>query len=132
AASLFLRMLEFYFQNRSRHLLNEVCDLLERGLLYVSPQLLAVQQLDELRRQSAQFERFNADLAITIGEQVGARFQSAVAPITASLGNLNENMANMSSNLREGLGQGAADAVNAAASGELRALGHTLEALRTT
>lgn len=36
----------------------------------------------------------------------------------------------MSDNLREGLGQSAADAVSAAASGELRALGQTLELLR--
>jgi ABC-type transporter Mla subunit MlaD len=105
--------------------------LLERGLLYASPQLFAAQQLDELKRQSAQLERFNADLAITIGEQIGVRFAAAVAPISASLSSLNDNMTSMGQNLREGMGQGAADAVNAAANGELRALGHTLEALRT-
>jgi hypothetical protein len=129
-ASLMLRLVEFHFQNQIRKLAAELSDLLERGLLYVSPQLLAVQQLEELKRQSAQIERFNSDLAITIGEQVAVRFQAAVAPIAASIGSLNDSISGMANGLREGLGQGAADAVSAAASGELRALGQTLEALR--
>lgn len=129
-SSLILRLIEGGMQRRIRTLTTKLCDLLERGLLYVSPQLLAAHQLDELKRQSAQLERFNADLAITIGEQVGNRFNTAVAPLATSLVALNDHIVNMSENLREGLGQGAADAVQAAASGELRALGQTLQGLQ--
>jgi hypothetical protein len=118
SASLLLRYSERRNSRECQDLIDELCELLERGLLYVPPQRLAVEQLDIQSQQLAQLKQFNTDLALQIGE----RFQVAIAPVTASLGMLNENIASMS----EGLGQGAAKAVAEASGGELRALGQTL------
>ena len=129
-ASLALRFGEHGLTRQVVRRTDEMCALLERGLLYVPAQKLAVEQLDELREQSRELKTFNTDLALQIGERVGAQFQHAMAPVAESLSSLNAGMATMSEGLREGLGQSAADAVSAAASGELRALGQTLNALR--
>lgn len=118
SASLLLRYSERRNSRECQHLIDELCEWLERGLLYVPPQRLAVEQLDIQNQQLAQLKQFNTDLALQIGE----KFQVAIAPVTASLGMLNENIASMS----EGLGQGAAKAVAEASGGELRALGQTL------
>jgi methyl-accepting chemotaxis protein len=117
-ASLWLRFAERRNSSECQALLNKICDLLERGLLYVPPQRLAVDQLNVQREQLDQLRQFNTELALQIGE----KFSVAIAPVTASLGALNENIATMS----QGLGQGAAKAVEEASGGELRALGHTL------
>ena len=130
AASLALRFAEHGLTRAVVKRTDEMCCLLERGLLYVPPQKLAVEQLEELREQSRELKTFNADLALQIGERVGAQFHQAMAPVAASLDTLNGGIASMSEGLREGLGQGAAEAVSAAASGELRALGETLNLLR--
>lgn len=124
--SIILRFAEDGIARRVERVSDELCDLIERGLLYIPAQLLAIRQLDELRRQSTQLEKFNTDLAIQIGEQMGAQFQTALAPLATSLTNLNDNIGGMSDRLGEGVGK----AVEGAASGELRALGHTLNALR--
>lgn len=118
SASLWLRYSERRNSRECHHLIDELCEWLERGLLYVPPQRLAVEQLEIQSQQLAQLKQFNTDLALQIGE----KFQVAIAPVTASLGMLNENIASMS----EGLGQGAAKAVAEASGGELRALGQTL------
>ncbi len=124
--SIALRFAETGMHRKLDARVSRICELLERGLLYVPPQLLAVKQLDELARQSTQLEKFNSDLAVQIGEQIGAQFQTAITPIASSLSLLNDNIDGMSNRLGEGVGK----AVEGAASGELRALGQTLAALR--
>ena len=124
--SIMLRFAEAGLTKKIDAKCHQLCDLLEQGLLYVPPQLFAARQLDELKRQSTQLEKFNTDLALQIGEQVGAQFHAAVSPLAASLGQLNDNMGGMSERLGEGVGK----AIEGAASGELRALGLTLNALR--
>lgn len=130
-ASLILRFAEHRLSKKCERGAWAICDLLERGLLYVSPQELAVRQLSELRRQSTQLEKFNTDLAVSISEQVGQQFQLVMAPMQSSLGDLNTNMEMMSDRLSESLGEGVGHAIESATNGELRALGLTLEALRS-
>jgi len=130
-ASLLVRAIDAHYHKRIRIAVDRLCSLLERGLLYVPPQRLAAQQLQELRAQTAQFERFNTELALSIGEQISSRFHAAMAPIASSIGDLSNRMSDFGENVSQGLGQGAADAVSAAASGELRALGQALGELQT-
>lgn len=130
-ASLMLRFAEHGMSKKCEKEIYEICDLLERGLLYVPPQLLAVRQLEELKRQSTQLEKFNTDLAMSIGEQVGQQFQAVMAPMQGSLGALSTSMEQMSDRMSERLGEGVGKAIESATNGELRALGHTLEALRS-
>lgn len=130
-ASLILRFAEHGLTKKCAREVHAICDLLERGLLYVPPQLLAVRQLDELKRQSTQLEKFNTDLALSIGEQVGEKFQSVMAPMQGSLATLSSSMEQMSDRMSERLEEGVGKAIETATNGELRALGHTLEALRS-
>jgi len=124
-ASLWLRFAEHGLTRRILAATDDICTLLERGMLYVPPQRLAAEQLEVMREQRDELKTFNTDLALQIGEKVGAQFQQAIAPVSASLSQLNENISSMS----EGMGQGAAKAVAEASGGELRALGQTLATL---
>lgn len=124
-ASLILRFVEHGLQKRTSLVTSDLCNLLERGMLFVPPQRLAVEQLDVLREQRDQLKNFNTDFALQLSERMGVQFQQAIAPVTASLTTLNESMTSMS----QGLGQGAAKAVEEASGGELRALGQTLSTL---
>lgn len=123
--SLILRFAEHRLQKQTTAVNDALCNLLERGMLYVPPQRLAVEQLDVMREQRDQLKAFNTDFALQLSERMGIQFQQAIAPVTASLGQLNENMSTMS----QGLGQGAAKAIEEASGGELRALGQTLATL---
>ena len=123
--SLMLRFAEHGLQKRTNAVNDALCSLLERGMLYVPPQRLAVEQLDVMREQRDQLKAFNTDFALQLSERMGVQFAQAIAPVTASLGTLNDNMTSMS----QGLGQGAAKAIEEASGGELRALGATLSTL---
>lgn len=132
-ASIWLRKVEHDLSRKVNDRTEALCALLERGLLYVPPQKLAVEQLEVMRQQAKELREFNTDLAFQMADRlsaaVGERFQQALQPVTGSLSTLNDSMTSMSHGLREGLGQGAAEAVSAAANGELRALGQTLNTL---
>jgi len=123
--SLMLRFAEHGLQKRTNAVNEALCGLLERGMLYVPPQRLAVEQLDVMREQRDELKTFNTTFALQLSERMGVQFVQAIAPVTASLGMLNDNITSMS----KGLGQGAADAVKEASGGELRALGATLSTL---
>jgi len=123
--SLLLRFAEHGLQKRTTKVTDALCAGLERGMLYVPPQRLAVEQLDVMREQRDELKNFNTDFALQLSERMGVQFQQAIAPVTDSLATLNKNMSSMG----EGLGQGAAKAVEVASGGELRALGQTLATL---
>lgn len=129
-ASLILRFVDARITKISERDVHQLCDLLEQGLSYVPMQRLGVFQLEELKRQSSQLEKFNTDLALSIGEQIGKQFQNVISPVQSSLDALGDSMRSMSSNLGEKLGEGVGKAIETASSGELRALANTLEALR--
>lgn len=120
-ASLWLRFVEHQLTRQVNAELDTICGLLERGLLYIPPQRLAAEQLEVLKEQRDELKTFNTDLAFQIGE----RFQQAIAPVAVSLTQLNNNFESMS----QGIGQGAAKAIEEASGGELRALGQTLATL---
>ncbi len=117
-ASLILRGAAHRVRQKSNEAIDGVCKLLERGLLYVPPQRLAAEQLEELREQSEQLKTFNTDFALQVSERIGVQFQTALAPLKTSFDNLGRT-----------IGQGAGEAVSQAAGGELRALGQTLAVL---
>jgi hypothetical protein len=125
AASLILRAADAALSRKSEKDVHQLCDLLERGLCYMPMQRLGVDQLGELKRQSAQFEKFNTDLALSIGEQVGKQFQNVISPVRSSLDALDATMQGMSKNLGEKLGEGVGKAIENASSGELKLLAQT-------
>lgn len=121
AGSLLLRGAARSNEKISHRLISQLCERLEQGLLYVPPQRLAYEQISIQKDQLLQQTKFNTDLALAIGEQ----FTQAIAPVTASIQSLNTSFQSVS----DGLGQGAAKAIEEASGGELRVLGQTLAAL---
>lgn len=126
-ASIWLRFTEYNLSKRIRAETDLICELLERGLLYVSPQRLAVEQLDVLREQRDQLKFFNTDVALQLSERIGAQFTQAIAPVAASLDALNENMTSVT----QGIGAGAREAIEKVSGEQLRGLSETLGELRS-
>lgn len=125
-ASIWLRFTEYNLSKKIRHDTDLICELLERGLLYVSPQRLAVEQLDVLREQRDQLKFFNTDVALQLSERIGAQFTQAIAPVAASLTELNDNMTSVT----QGIGAGAREAIEKVSGEQLRGLSETLGELR--
>lgn len=126
-ASIWLRFTEYGLSQKIRKETDHICELLERGLLYVSPQRLAVEQLEVLREQRDQLKFFNTDVALQLSERIGAQFTQVMAPVTASLTALNDNMASVT----QGIGAGAREAIEKVSGDELRGLSETLGELRS-
>jgi hypothetical protein len=125
-ASIWLRFTEYNLSKKIRHETDLICELLERGLLYVSPQRLAVEQLEVLREQRDQLKFFNTDVALQLSERIGAQFSQAIAPVAASLTELNNNMTSVT----QGIGAGAREAIEKVSGDQLRGLSETLGELR--
>ncbi len=125
-ASIWLRFTEYNLSKKIRRDTDLICELLERGLLYVSPQRLAVEQLDVLREQRDQLKFFNTDVALQLSERIGAQFTQAIAPVAASLTELNDNMTSVT----QGIGAGAREAIEKVSGEQLRGLSETLGQLR--
>lgn len=126
-ASIWLRFSEHGLSLKVRRDTDSICELLERGLLYVSPQRLAVEQLEVLKEQRDQLKFFNTDVALQLSERIGAQFTQAIAPVTASLTALNDNMTSVT----QGIGAGAREAIEKVSGDQLRGLSDTLGELST-
>ncbi len=124
-SSLWLRFAEQGLSRKVGRQTQAISAALDRGLVHISSPRLVAEQLEVLKEQRDQLKFFNTDVAMQLSERIGVQFQQAIAPVTASLSQLNDNMTSMS----QGLGQGAAKAVEEASGGELRALGQTLATL---
>ena len=128
-ASLVLRFGEASLSKKTRALTREICELLERGLVYIPPQRLAAQQLDELREQTSQLKIFNQDIAFQIADRINAGVTAGVAqafaPMAASISDLNESMMSVTT----GIGQGAAKAIAEVSGDQLKTLSATLAQL---
>lgn len=125
-ASLWLRFAEHGLARRATAPVERICEMLERGLLYVPPQRLAVEQLEVLREQRDQLKFFNTDVALQLTDRIGEQFRLAIAPVTQSLGDLNSNMTSVT----QGIGAGAREAIEKVSGEQLRGLSETLGSLR--
>ncbi len=125
AASLLLRRAEYWISRESKKKVDELCSLLERGLLYIPPQKVAIEQLNVLKEQRDQLKTFNTDVAFQLSERIGVQFHQAMQPVAMSLDQLNASISDMG----KGLGDRAIDAINTTSGGELRALSQTLSVL---
>lgn len=124
-ASIWLRFAEHGLSKRVRRETEMLCQLLERGLLYVPPQRLAVEQLEVMKEQRDQLKFFNTDVALQLSERIGSEFQQAMAPVAASLTQLNDNMTSVT----QGIGAGAKEAIEKVSGEQLRGLSETLASL---
>ncbi len=124
-ASIWLRWVEHHLTRKATAPTLQICSLLERGLQYVSPQTLAQYQLEVMREQRDQLLTFNTDFALQLSERIGGEFQRAMTPLAQSLDDLNQNM----SSVTQGIGAGAAEAIQKVSGDQLRGLSETLARL---
>lgn len=123
--SIWLRFVEHDLSNRSRRVGDLMCNMLERGLLYVPPQRLAAEQLEIMKEQRDQLKTFNTDFAMQLGDRIGAQFQQAMAPMTSSIHEMVEGMKDVTS----GIGDGARKAIEEVSGDQLRGLSEVLATL---
>lgn len=123
--SIWLRSAEHDLAGRSRKLSDQICSLLERGLLYVPPQRLAVEQLEVMKEQRDQLKTFNTDFAMQLSDRIGAQFQQALAPMTSSISQMVDSM----NEVTAGIGDGARKAIEEVSGDQLRGLSEVLATL---
>lgn len=124
-ASIWLRFAEHGLTKRVRYQTELLCQLLERGLLYVPPQRFAAEQLEVMKEQRDQLKFFNTDVAMQLSERIGKQFEQAIAPVAQSLTTLNDNMVSVT----QGIGAGAKEAIEKVSGEQLRGLSDTLATL---
>ena len=128
-ASLLLRFWEAGLTRKTRVVTQEICELLERGLVYIPPQRLAAQQLEELKEQTAQLKNFNQDIAFQIADRINAGVTAGVAaafsPVASSIERMTTDMAKVT----EDIGQGVGDAITKVSGQQLEGLNEVLTRL---
>jgi ABC-type transporter Mla subunit MlaD len=121
-ASIWLRFAEHSLTRKIRHETDQICDLLERGMFYLPPQTLAVDQLQVMREQRDQLKFFNTDMALQLSDRIGEKFTQAIAPVAASINAMSDNMASVT----QGIGAGAMEAIEKVSGEQLQGLSSTL------
>jgi hypothetical protein len=124
-ASIWLRFVEHGLSKKSRALTDLICTKLERGLLYVPPQRLAVEQLEIMKEQRDQLKTFNTDFAMQLGDRIGQQFQAAMAPMASSMAQMADSMTEVTA----GIGDGARKAIEEVSGDQLRGLSEVLGTL---
>lgn len=124
-ASIWLRFAEHGLTKRVRRETELLCQLIERGLLYVPPQRFAAEQLEVMKEQRDQLKFFNTDVAMQLSERIGKEFVQAITPVTQSLTTLNASMLSVT----QGIGAGAKEAIERVSGDQLRGLSDTLASL---
>ena len=125
-AAILLRFFVSIFTGLIRQRVERLSDLIESGLSYVPEQRLIVEQLNQLTEQTVQLKMFNTDLAVTIGD----RFDQAISPVAARLGDIQTSLEQQSERTMQVLGEGVGQAIDNIAGGELRELGRVLGDLK--
>jgi hypothetical protein len=74
--SFFVRLLTL----RVQLYFDRLCELLEQRMTSVTPEWLAFQQVDELKKQTIQLERFNTDFAVEVAKALETRLSDLNRP----------------------------------------------------
>lgn len=92
--------LSFLYRNQIQslqHSFDKLCQALERGMVFATPETIATRQLFELREQTAELKKFNTDFAIEVGKVLEERFsqtlQTNLAEALKPLGDALDGMA---------------------------------------
>jgi hypothetical protein len=119
---------------------DQLCQLVEKRVEFVTPESLAVEQIRELKKQSLQLERFNTDFAVEVAKALEDRFNASLGPvINEAMAPLKEAIDGMAKNFGE-VNQSAmkdmvgqfSTSIQGAAGAEMNALAQTLASLQST
>ncbi|PNP99532.1 hypothetical protein A8G00_04980 [Sphingobium sp. SA916] len=124
-----------WLKNRRLHTTEQHIELinreLERLVLPLSSERIAVDSYVELGRQTTQLERFNQDLAVSIAEALdkllGATFSTAIEPVKTSIEDMADRLGDINQSALERMAERFAGVLSGAAEEHTRRLGEMLE-----
>jgi ABC-type transporter Mla subunit MlaD len=129
--SILLKIVDRALTRRLFDDVDVMCGFIERGLLYTPLQKLSIDQLAELREQTAQFKTLNTELAVKIGDRLDQSFQTALAPVVQSFQTLNTTLQVAQDRQIEAIREGVRGSVSSATGAELASLATVLGELQT-
>jgi hypothetical protein len=117
-----------------------LCDALEHQMVFVYPEILLSEQLQEQQAQTLQLERFNTDFAIELSRALEERLNSslpaavstAVQPLTDAVRNMAGSLGEMNQDALSEMVGNFKESLNASAGSEMQAIANTLEGIRTS
>ena len=113
--SIILRIFYEIQHSSIKKLLLEINAGIERGLQFVTPEYLAIENLREAQEQSATMKRFSTDLAMSLADKIQAGFTAALSPVQESLKDIGDRITG-----------GIGDAIQGAAGSEMQQLANNM------
>ncbi len=129
--SIVLTVYVRYLESRQDKLFKKLTDKIEHGMVYVSAEEVAYQQLIELKEQKTQLQNFNTDLAMKIGGHIKSAVSDAMQPVVDKLTSMGENMGQSNLDAMREIGAAIAKNVQGAAGDSLGHLSDRLDSLTT-
>lgn len=126
-ASIVLRAIDYRFGKRVDEALSSLCDKLEHGMIYLPPQRIASDQLEQLREQTPALRAFSEQLAVALE---GA-LEKQMKPMIAHLGSIQDGIDKISGGGGEAVKQAIANGAGAEMAGLADAIGSMTLAMAT-
>jgi ABC-type transporter Mla subunit MlaD len=120
-ASIILRAVDYRFGKRIAVGLSALCDKLEHGMIYLPPQRIASDQLEELRAQTPALRAFSEQLAVALD---GA-LEKQMKPMIAHLGSIQQGIDKISG----GGGEAVKEAIASGAGAEMAGLAEAISGM---
>ena len=120
-ASIVLRSYDYRFGKRINDGLSALCDKLEHGMVYLPPQRIASDQLEQLKEQTPALRAFSEQLAAALD---GA-LEKQMAPMITHLGSIQQGIDKISG----GGGEAVRDAIASGAGVEMAGLAEAIAAM---
>ncbi|MFN3935480.1 MAG: anti-phage ZorAB system protein ZorA [Parvibaculum sp.] len=120
-ASIILRACDYRFSKRINDGLSMLCDNLEHGMIYLPPQRIAADQLEQLREQTPALRTFSEQMAAALD---GA-LERQMAPMITHLGSIQQGIDKISG----GGGEAIREAITSSAGAEMASLADAIGAM---
>lgn len=120
-ASILLRSCDYRFSKRINDGLSALCDKLEHGMIYLPPQRIAADQLEQLREQTPALRTFSEQMAAALD---GA-LERQMAPMITHLGYIQQGIDKISG----GGGEAVREAITSSAGAEMAGLADAIGAM---
>ncbi len=118
-----------------QHSFDKMCEALERGMVFATPETIATKQLSELKEQTAQLKRFNTDFAVEVGKVLEEQFSQtlqtnladALKPLSEALDGMAGNFGKMNQDAISDMTKSFGEDLKGAAGKEMDALVNALD-----
>jgi ABC-type transporter Mla subunit MlaD len=90
--SMVLRMFYEWHHRSIKSDLKKINAGIERGLQFITPEFLAIENLREVQEQTAAIKRFSQDLALSLADKIQTGFETALSPVNQSLKDIGDRI----------------------------------------